>query len=59
VGLNKSIAGAAKKFVFAQDDNMRDFIAEHFGTKQRTTLFEYLLRFRRKKNEEADLTTAP
>ena len=46
-GLNKSIAGAAKKFVFDQDDNMREFIAEHFGTKQRTTLFEYLLRYRR------------
>ncbi|WP_299734108.1 DUF4238 domain-containing protein [uncultured Tateyamaria sp.] len=59
VGLNKSIAGAAKKLVFARDDNMRDFIAEHFGTKQRTTLFEYLLRFQRKKNNEADSTATP
>lgn len=59
VGLNKSIAGAAKKFVFAQDDSMRDFIVDHFGTRQRTTLFEYLLRFRQKKNEEAGLTSIP
>ncbi|MHA7883848.1 DUF4238 domain-containing protein [Nitratireductor rhodophyticola] len=58
-GLNKSIAGAARKFVFARDDSMKDFIAEHFGTKPRPTLFEYLLRFRRKKNEEAGSSTSP
>lgn len=52
-GLNRSIVGAANKFVFARDDGMKDFIAQHFGAKARTTLFEYLLRFRCKKNAEA------
>jgi hypothetical protein len=53
IGLNKSIVGAAQKFVFARDDSMKDVIAENFGAKPRTTLFEYLIRFRRRRNEEA------
>lgn len=56
---NKLIAGAARKFVFARGDGMQDLIAEHFGTKPRTTLFEYLLRFRRTKNEKADSSVLP
>lgn len=54
--LNKSIAGAARKFVFAEDDSMKSFIAEHFGEKPRTTLFEYLTSFRRKRNAESGLS---
>lgn len=57
--LNKSMVGAARKFVFARGDSMKDFIAEYFGTKPRTTLIECLLRFRRKKNEEASSSTRP
>jgi hypothetical protein len=56
-GLNRSIAGAARQFVFARDDRMKSFIADHFGTKPRTTLFEHLLRFRRKKNSESDASS--
>jgi hypothetical protein len=44
--VNRAIAGAAQKFVFARDDGMRDFVAEHFGTRPRETLFERLVRFR-------------
>ena len=45
--LNSYIVGAARKFVFARDDCMKDLIAAHFGDAPRTTLIEYLLRFRR------------
>lgn len=52
-GLNRIVVGAAKKFVFARNDSMKDFIAEHFGKQPRTTIFEHLVQFRRRKNEEA------
>lgn len=59
IGLNRIIVGAAKKFVFARDDSMKNFIAEHFGKRPRTTIFEYLVRFRSRKNEEARSPTQP
>ena len=49
--LNRLIAGAAVKLVIAQGDGMRDRIREHFGTVPRTSMFEYLVRFRRSKIE--------
>lgn len=48
--LNRLIAGAAVKFVFARDDEMRPLIERDFGSKPRTTLFQYLVRYRRQKN---------
>lgn len=53
-GLNKLIAGAAVKFVFARNDEMASLIKENFGSKPRTTLFEYLVRYRRRKNSDED-----
>ncbi|NKK96532.1 DUF4238 domain-containing protein [Rhizobium leguminosarum bv. viciae] len=49
-GLNSLIAGAAVKFVFARDDEMRPLIERNFGSRPRTTLFQYLVRYRRQKN---------
>ncbi|MBY5818474.1 DUF4238 domain-containing protein [Rhizobium leguminosarum] len=48
LNLNKLVAGAAKKFVFATDDQPRKLVEQHFGSRPRTTLFQYLLRHRRK-----------
>ncbi|QYO75560.1 DUF4238 domain-containing protein [Devosia salina] len=55
-GLNKVVAGAAVEFVFARDDGMKEFVAEHFGTRPRTTLFERLVQFRRRKNQQSGLS---
>ncbi|NKM94274.1 DUF4238 domain-containing protein [Rhizobium leguminosarum] len=46
--INKCVAGAAKKFVFATDDRQVEFVDQHFGSRPRTTLFQYLLRHRRR-----------
>lgn len=59
IGLNWIIVGAAKKFVFARDDSMKDFIAEHFSKRPRTTIFEYMVRFWRRKYEEVRSLTQP
>ncbi|RUU81267.1 DUF4238 domain-containing protein [Mesorhizobium sp. M7A.F.Ca.MR.362.00.0.0] len=53
--MNRLVIGAAKEFVFTSDDRCRDLISEHFGKKPRTTLFEYLLRYRRRKRSEQEL----
>ncbi|URK86333.1 DUF4238 domain-containing protein (plasmid) [Rhizobium sp. RCAM05350] len=48
ININKCVAGAAKKFVFATDDRQMEFVDQHFGSRPRTTLFQYLLRHRRR-----------
>ncbi|MCD2175073.1 DUF4238 domain-containing protein [Rhizobium sp. C4] len=51
-GLNRLIAGAAVRFAFARDDEMRPLIEKAFGSKPRTTLFQYLVRYQRQKNPD-------
>ncbi|CAI2934351.1 DUF4238 domain-containing protein [Aminobacter niigataensis] len=50
--LNRLVVGAAKEFVFAQDNRHRELVERHFGDRPRTTLFEYLARFRRRRRQE-------
>jgi len=39
---NQFLAGQAQRYVYAQDDSMRAFVAEHFGKHRRATPFELL-----------------
>lgn len=52
--LNRMIAGAAVKFVFAKDDNKFAFVKEQFGIEPRETLFDKLVRYRQQKNANPD-----
>jgi len=50
--VNWLIAGRANDYVYARDDSLVDFVREYFGTRRRKSLFERLIEFRRKKNQE-------
>ncbi|MHB2266431.1 DUF4238 domain-containing protein [Aliihoeflea sp. PC F10.4] len=48
--MNRMVVGAAKRFVFGTDDSRKDFVREHLGKRQRKTLFEMLVEYRKAQN---------
>jgi len=45
--INRFVAGRAVKFVYARDDSALNYVRQHMGTKQRSSLIEQLVKRRK------------
>jgi len=52
--VNGMAVARAMECVYGQDDSLRDFVQEHFGTRRRPSLMDRLIEYRQRLNASAD-----
>lgn len=52
--VNQTAAGRAMECVYGQDDSLRDFVQEHFGTRRRPSVMDRMIAYRKRLNASVD-----